>query len=234
MIVRQLRWFRKFGPPYVNQIHSAKKKKTDVRPLGRQRTRVQNFRVYLLKTAWTFGRLCGKSVSFAWSCLWVLSFSIGRHIRLSIGPTQSDLRILREPFGRRALEYLQSGRSEKNVKTKCCFPTETPDHYWPFWRPVAGGDTFLPLAPVLGPGQKNWRCHPLALTVAHLINWLSTPFPPYGPYIIRVCYLSVSLFYGSFHSDCCCSHYYRLAHHNFLCETITFFSCVAPFYYSRN
>ena len=59
----------------------------------------------------------------------MLSFSIGRHIRLSIGPTQSDLRILREPFGRRALEYLQSGRSEKNVKTKCCFPTETPDHY---------------------------------------------------------------------------------------------------------
>ena len=30
-----------------------------------------------------------------------------------------------------------------NGKKKSCLPTETPDHYWYFWRPAVGGDTFL-------------------------------------------------------------------------------------------
>ena len=29
------------------------------------------------------------------------------------------------------------------------------------WRPVIGRDTFMALAPVLGPSQKNWLCRPL-------------------------------------------------------------------------
>ena len=34
-------------------------------------------------------------------------------------------------------------------------PTETPDHYWPFWRTAVGGGKFSPLAPVLGPKQRK-------------------------------------------------------------------------------
>ena len=52
-----------------------------------------------------------------------------------------------------ALEYLQSSSSDTHKKN--VFLTETPGHYGPFRRPVVGGDTFLPLAPVLGPGQQK-------------------------------------------------------------------------------
>ena len=39
-------------------------------------------------------------------------------------------------------------------KMKSFFPTETPYHLWPFRWPVVGGDTFSPLAPILGPEKK--------------------------------------------------------------------------------
>ena len=58
-----------------------------------------------------------------------------------------------------ALKYLQSPRSDKNEKKG--FPTETPDRFWPFCRPVVGGDTCSSLASILGPAKKMWPCHPL-------------------------------------------------------------------------
>ena len=72
------------------------------------RTCAQKFRVYLLKTAWTFGLSCGKKL--------------------------------------------------------ICFPTETPDHFRLFSWPVVGGNTFSPLAPILGPEKKR-SCHPRLLFV---------------------------------------------------------------------
>ena len=35
--------------------------------------------------------------------------------------------------------------------------TEMPDHFWPFWWPVVGGDTFSPLPPIFGPAKKVAR-----------------------------------------------------------------------------
>ena len=78
---------------------------------------------------------------------------------------------LLETFYRHALEHLQSARSAggKNEKIEFIFfcPAETPGHYvLTFRRPVVGGDTFSPLAAVLGPEQKQWLCHPLPLFMA--------------------------------------------------------------------
>ena len=70
---------------------------------------------------------------------------------------------LRETLYRHALEYLQSACSEKKWKKSSM---ETPGHYWPFRRPVVGGDTFSPLAPVKGPEQKTRLWHPLPLCMA--------------------------------------------------------------------
>ena len=55
-------------------------------------------------------------------------------------------------FYRHALEYMQSPRSEKTGIES--FPTEPTDHFWTFLWPVVGGDTFSPLAPILGTVKK--------------------------------------------------------------------------------
>ena len=128
-------------------------------------TRVQKLRVYLSITACTFGLLWGKVCNLR-SCLQLLSCSIGSTFgdKYDLILALSQIfEYLCEPICRRALEYLQSARSEKN-KIKLVFPMGRPDHCWAFWRPVVGGDTFSPIAPVLGPEQKkNWLCHPLPL-----------------------------------------------------------------------
>ena len=67
---------------------------------------------------------------------------------------------LRETFYGHALEYLQSACSEKKKGKKNVFPTETPDHCGRFWSPLVGGDTFSPLASVLGPEQKKTAMPP--------------------------------------------------------------------------
>ena len=82
------------------------------------RTRVQNFRVYFSRMAWTFGLLCGKMCNLR-SVRALVSFSIGSTLGDEVipGPTKSDLRsICANFFCRRALDYLQSGRSEKKKK----------------------------------------------------------------------------------------------------------------------
>ena len=55
--------------------------------------------------------------------------------------------------------------------------TERPDHCWPFWRPVVGGDTLSPLAPALGPEQKTGdvTLFPLFMAVRMILNmWRSS------------------------------------------------------------
>ena len=60
------------------------------------RTCVQNFRVYLLKTAWVFGVLCGKYV-YCSICLQILGFSVGSSLcvifHLLFNTGGSDLRM---------------------------------------------------------------------------------------------------------------------------------------------
>ena len=68
-------------------------------------------------------------------------------------------------FQRHALEYLQSARSEKKEE-KVVFLRKRLAIIVLFERPVVGGDTFLPLALVLGPEQNNWPGHPLPLLMA--------------------------------------------------------------------
>ena len=78
MIFRQWGLFWKIGPPYETKINSAKENKNR-KPLGGQawgwkhRTRAQNFRVCLLKAAWTFGLLCRKGWSLRRSCNYLVS-----------------------------------------------------------------------------------------------------------------------------------------------------------------
>ena len=72
-----------------------------------------------------------------------------------------EIQCLRETFYRwTCLEYLQSPRSEKKkrkiIPGVYVFPTETRgDCFWTFWWPAVGGDTFSPLAPILGPVHKK-------------------------------------------------------------------------------
>ena len=60
--------------------------------------RVQNCRVYLLKTAWTLGLLCGNGYIV---CMVTINYLVSVYVQhwamnttvLNVGPTQSDLRI---------------------------------------------------------------------------------------------------------------------------------------------
>jgi len=64
---------------------------------GTRRTRVQTVRIYLLKTAWTFGLLCGNTCilrSYVVITLFQYGINFRRQLWLGIGPAQSDLRIL--------------------------------------------------------------------------------------------------------------------------------------------
>ena len=75
VIFRQFRLFGKFGTKCI------RRKKRNPPPGGQasgwtNRIRVQKFRIYLVKTAWTFGLWCGKVCNLR-SCLQFLIFSIG-------------------------------------------------------------------------------------------------------------------------------------------------------------
>ena len=86
---------------------------------GAHRTRVHTISVYLRKTAWTFGFLCGKHVKFAWlPCNYLVSAlgsTLGVKHDLILSLRSQIFERLRETF-RHALEYLQLARSEKNEK----------------------------------------------------------------------------------------------------------------------
>ena len=90
---------------------------------------------------------------------------------LNIGPKQSVLRIFARNFVQTWLEAPGSGSSRKKRGKK-----KSSSHgnawllnllyYRPLWRPAIGRDTFSGLAPVLGPQQKSWLCHPIPLFMA--------------------------------------------------------------------
>ena len=91
-------------------------------------------------------------------------------ILLGFGPTQSYLRMVaRNVFlwARRGV-YLEQARSEikREEKKNDFFLRKHVDVRHLFERPVVGRDTLSPLAPALGPQQKNWECHPLPLFMA--------------------------------------------------------------------
>ena len=71
---------------------------------------------------------------------------------------------LREIVCRRALEYRQSARLEKKKKNALFLRKRLT--IIDLLRPVVGGVTFSPQAPVLGPELKIWSCHPLPLSMA--------------------------------------------------------------------
>ena len=67
MIFSQSRLFGKFGPPLIKNIRQNKKKKTpEVRSRDGDVEHMQEFRVYLSRTAWVFGCLCGTHNSRRW------------------------------------------------------------------------------------------------------------------------------------------------------------------------
>ena len=115
-----------------------------------RRTCMQNLTVYLSKTAWSFVRkrvplrtyleLLGLSVG---SSFWVKFYLI-----LNIG--KSDLQM----FAWNVLQPCLGVPAVASFTKKNKSPTEAPDNFWPFRWPVVGGDTFSPLAPILGPEKK--------------------------------------------------------------------------------
>ena len=58
-------------------------------------------------------------------------------------------------------------KKRKIIPGTYVFPTETRGDYDAFldflMACAAGGDTFSPLAPILGPAEKKWPCYPLLL-----------------------------------------------------------------------
>ena len=137
-------------------------------------------------------------LSSVWNQLWASKYDLILALR------SQTFENLRETFNRHALgtwnRLVQKKKGGKNVST------ETPVHHWPFWWPVAGGDTFiLPLAPVIAPEQKNWPCHPLPLfmAVSMILNlWHSSSYCMPHSWLTQ---------FGAFSSSlplwCCCAGY---------------------------
>ena len=92
------------------------------------------------------------------SFLQVLSVSMGSTLGetyYSIFALRSQIfEYLRKTFGTRAVRVSAIG-SFRQEKKKTVFLQKRVTIIDIFWRPVVGGDTFSPLAPVLGPEQKT-------------------------------------------------------------------------------
>ena len=113
---------------------------------------------------------CAKNMcDFAQLSLSLISFIMGSTFGVKYGLILA-LRgqifgYLLEPMDRHALGHLEPARSENNEKNGFLLRKRlTPIVF--FWRPVVGGDTFSPLAPVLGPEEKNW-VHTSPSSTAH-------------------------------------------------------------------
>ena len=102
---------------------------------------------------------CAENMCILRSCLWLLGFSLGSsfcvafHLVFKIG--RSDLRMYAWNFLQTRLGVPGSRLVQKQNGEKKSFPTETPDQFRPCWWPVVGGDTFSPLAPIVGPEKKS-------------------------------------------------------------------------------
>ena len=99
-----------------------------------------------------------------------LGKSLNTLLLLGFGPTQSYLRMVaRNVFYGHAVgctwNRLVQKKKEKEKKNGFFLRKHVNVHHL-FERPVVGRDTLSPLAPALGPQQKNWECHPLPLFMA--------------------------------------------------------------------
>ena len=102
--------------------------------------------------------LVRKAYVFLRSCLWFLGFTVESSfcvmflLIFNIG--RSDLRMFGWNFYRQTWLGVPAVASFRK-KGGGSFPAATPDHFWPFWCPVVGGDTFSPPAPFLGLVKKK-------------------------------------------------------------------------------
>ena len=117
-------------------------------------TCVQNFRSISYKKSWTYRLLYGKHAYFRWllQITWFYSrIEFLRYVPLNIYHTI----IGRWMFARNLIRMDRPWSTCSHlVQLKMgnkVFPTETRHHFWPWWWPVVGGDTFSSLAPILGP-----------------------------------------------------------------------------------
>ena len=139
---------------YVNIFGENKEAKKNVGQVSGWacRTCVQNFRVYLLRTAWTFGLLCGKKcVLYIVACNYSIFVwdRVLPYVPLNIWNRQvrSSHVCVKRFTDRRALEYC-SRLVQKNGEKMFSYGNAWP--FLPFWWSVVDGDTFSPLAPILG------------------------------------------------------------------------------------
>ena len=105
------------------------------------------------KRAWTSGPLCGKRAKIMAShrnCFDSVYIGfLGLKCDLILVLRGQFFDYLREPCTKTCLGAPGSGSFTIEVE-KMFLPAETPDYYWPLWRPAIGRDTFSVLAPVLG------------------------------------------------------------------------------------
>lgn len=114
------------------------------------------------------------SVKRKGSCLEVLNFSTGSTLvnknYSAIARRSQIFEHLREPF----VGVPQSTCIHLVLKTITSirilyFSTKTPDRSLSFSRPVVRGDTFPPIAPVLGSEQTGRSCQPLLLLAVNTV-----------------------------------------------------------------
>ena len=118
LIFRQSRCFLKMWPTLDQIFRRKRRKNPEIWPRDwhvRCRARVQNFRVYLSRTAWTLRLLCVKMIKIRYSLriTWFQSsIQFFRQILLNVGHRQVRFYVSHETFYRHALEYLQPVRAK--------------------------------------------------------------------------------------------------------------------------
>ena len=120
-----------------------------------QRLDRETTRMYLQKTAWTFEILnfvrktCHKLLGLTSYLILALHTS-----KYAVRRSNICVKLLTDMPWSACNRLVRSQKMGKSL----FFYTETPDHCWPCWRPVVGGDPFSPLliAPVAGPEEKKW------------------------------------------------------------------------------
>ena len=118
---------------------------TSCRRLGNLKILKENMCIFVVVSKWFVLRSVGSSFHVMYSS-GVLNIE-NIPVRSSSGCVECFTEI---PWSTR--NRLVQNRMRKGITR------ELSDHFWPFWWCVVGGDTFSPLAPVLGT-EKKWPCH---------------------------------------------------------------------------